>query len=193
MSTLPPGWERRSDQHGRTYFVDQNTGTATWKSPTRGQYPLRPGWEMRQTPDGHSYYLDHNGRTTSWSLGNDDHQHGLPDGWEWRVNETGRDYFVDHKTRSTTWNHPGYRSLPPYKRDFLGKIVWLLGQPTVLKVPGTCNIKLRTGEDSVAAVMACSQEDLRKEIVIDIDGNGMADLENEPRSVLPSVVSLFIQ
>lgn len=31
---LPPGWERRTDHLGRTYFVDHNTRTTTWQRPS---------------------------------------------------------------------------------------------------------------------------------------------------------------
>lgn len=34
---LPPGWERRTDNFGRTYYVDHNTRTTTWKRPTLDQ------------------------------------------------------------------------------------------------------------------------------------------------------------
>jgi E3 ubiquitin-protein ligase NEDD4 len=30
---LPPGWERRVDNLGRTYYVDHNTRTTTWTRP----------------------------------------------------------------------------------------------------------------------------------------------------------------
>ena len=30
---LPPGWERREDNLGRTYYVDHNTRTTTWNRP----------------------------------------------------------------------------------------------------------------------------------------------------------------
>ncbi|XBW37541.1 hypothetical protein QEN19_003121 [Hanseniaspora menglaensis] len=30
---LPPGWERRTDNFGRTYYVDHNTRTTSWKRP----------------------------------------------------------------------------------------------------------------------------------------------------------------
>ena len=32
-------WEERTDGHGRMYYVDHNTRTATWKRPQ----PLPPG------------------------------------------------------------------------------------------------------------------------------------------------------
>lgn len=35
---LPPGWERRVDNLGRTYYVDHNTRTTTWNRPS--YYPL---------------------------------------------------------------------------------------------------------------------------------------------------------
>lgn len=31
---LPPGWERRIDPLGRTYYVDHNTRTTTWNRPS---------------------------------------------------------------------------------------------------------------------------------------------------------------
>lgn len=31
---LPPGWERREDNLGRTYYVDHNSRTTTWNRPT---------------------------------------------------------------------------------------------------------------------------------------------------------------
>jgi len=34
---LPPGWERRLDPLGRTYYVDHNTRTTTWNRPSPNQ------------------------------------------------------------------------------------------------------------------------------------------------------------
>lgn len=34
---LPPGFERRTDNFGRTYYVDHNSRTTTWKRPTLNQ------------------------------------------------------------------------------------------------------------------------------------------------------------
>jgi E3 ubiquitin-protein ligase NEDD4 len=34
---LPPGWERRIDPLGRTYYVDHNTRTTTWNRPSASQ------------------------------------------------------------------------------------------------------------------------------------------------------------
>ncbi|EUC64466.1 C2 domain present in smad ubiquitination-related factor (smurf)-like protein, putative, partial [Rhizoctonia solani AG-3 Rhs1AP] len=80
LGPLPIGWERRRDHLGRTYFVDHNTHTTTWKHPISnlevmggatiqdkdelGLLPL--GWEHRKLPTGRTDYLDHNTHTTTW-------------------------------------------------------------------------------------------------------------------------------
>ena len=33
---LPPGWEEKTDNLRRTYYVDHNTRTTTWRRPTGG-------------------------------------------------------------------------------------------------------------------------------------------------------------
>ncbi|OBA20930.1 HECT-domain-containing protein [Metschnikowia bicuspidata var. bicuspidata NRRL YB-4993] len=37
LGRLPPGWERRTDNFGRTYYVDHNSRTTTWQRPTLDQ------------------------------------------------------------------------------------------------------------------------------------------------------------
>ena len=37
---LPPGWERRVDNLGRTYYVDHNTRTTTWTRPSYSQISI---------------------------------------------------------------------------------------------------------------------------------------------------------
>ena len=37
FGALPPGWERRIDPLGRTYYVDHNTRTTTWNRPSADQ------------------------------------------------------------------------------------------------------------------------------------------------------------
>jgi len=34
VAGLPPGWERRTDNHGRPFYVDHNTRRTTWNAPT---------------------------------------------------------------------------------------------------------------------------------------------------------------
>ncbi|KAF9468470.1 hypothetical protein BDZ94DRAFT_1153978 [Collybia nuda] len=109
---LPPGWERRIDPTGRTYYVDHQTRTTTWTRPQNpGVTPNRPVTQASPS------------RTTS-ATGNlpgiaqipvptsSPTQTGtyadvpLPLGWEERRTAEGRPYFVDHHTRTTTWTDP---------------------------------------------------------------------------------------
>ena len=168
--------------------------------------PLPHGWEERQTPDGRPYFVDHNSRTTTWldprlanapasifsstttqtalNLG------PLPSGWEMRMTSSGRIYFVDHNTRTTSWDDPRMPSddpsAPQYKRDFRRKVVYFRSQPPMREVPGKCDIKIRRSmafEDSFAAVMRSSREDLRRRLMIRFDGEDGLDYGGVSRSV----------
>ncbi|KAH3679536.1 hypothetical protein WICPIJ_008585 [Wickerhamomyces pijperi] len=48
LGRLPPGWERRTDNFGRTYYVDHNSRTTTWKRPALEQSESERG-QQRQT------------------------------------------------------------------------------------------------------------------------------------------------
>ena len=125
---LPPGWERRTDNFGRTYYVDHNTRTTTWKRPASDQNDSatsasadleRRQHRGRTLPGNNADITVQNqngnmtpvinsavaaafaatGATTS-GLGE------LPSGWEQRFTPEGRAYFVDHNTRTTTWVDP---------------------------------------------------------------------------------------
>lgn len=132
---LPPGWERRSDNFGRTYYVDHNSRTTTWKRPTLEQTEAD-----RNTTNLATTELErrqHRGRTlpepsnsstdivvntnansqtpaitgtaaaTFAATGATTSGLGeLPSGWEQRFTPEGRAYFVDHNTRTTTWVDP---------------------------------------------------------------------------------------
>lgn len=68
---LPPGWEIKFTENPpvRKYYVDHNTKTTHWESPSVGweaSNQLPPGWEQRCDQHGRPYYIDHNNRTTTW-------------------------------------------------------------------------------------------------------------------------------
>uniref|UniRef100_A0A8C9SPE3 E3 ubiquitin-protein ligase n=1 Tax=Scleropages formosus TaxID=113540 RepID=A0A8C9SPE3_SCLFO len=79
LPALPPGWEERQDNLGRTYFVNHNNRTTQWQRPTIPQYNgvkelllptsagLPPGWEEKQDSKGRVYYVNHNSRMTTWT------------------------------------------------------------------------------------------------------------------------------
>lgn len=58
---LPPGWERRTDNFGRTYYVDHNTRTTTWKRPTTDQNELERGNQLNANTELER--RQHRGRT----------------------------------------------------------------------------------------------------------------------------------
>lgn len=108
---LPPGWERRTDNFGRTYYVDHNSRTTTWKRPAINQSEGERS--QQRTRNTEAERRQHLGRTlpeesltqqptgtTTPGLGE------LPSGWEQRLTPEGRPYFVDHNTRTTTWVDP---------------------------------------------------------------------------------------
>lgn len=113
---LPPGWERRRDQHNRIYYVDHNTRTTTWKKPTMSVMPVMP-------QHSNSAYTNNMNMVQTFQRFNENIRpvlasqeqnqivqsntsSGLPPGWEQRITPEGRIYFVDHETRTTTWNDP---------------------------------------------------------------------------------------
>lgn len=58
---LPPGWERRTDNFGRTYYVDHNLRTTTWQRPTLEQSELERGQQREDYTEAER--RQHRGRT----------------------------------------------------------------------------------------------------------------------------------
>uniref|UniRef100_A0A663EBH4 E3 ubiquitin-protein ligase n=1 Tax=Aquila chrysaetos chrysaetos TaxID=223781 RepID=A0A663EBH4_AQUCH len=72
-SGLPPGWEERQDEKGRSYYIDHNSRTTTWIRPVvqseiynRSVSFLQPGWEERTHTDGRIFFINHNTKKTQW-------------------------------------------------------------------------------------------------------------------------------
>ncbi|CAH8821119.1 unnamed protein product [Trichobilharzia szidati] len=60
---LPPGWDERVDQNGRTYYVDHVNKRTQWDRPS---FRLPQGWEQRTDANGRVYYVDHINHRTTW-------------------------------------------------------------------------------------------------------------------------------
>lgn len=58
---LPPGWERRTDNFGRTYYVDHNSRTTTWQRPTLDQSESERGQQRQDNTEAER--RQHRGRT----------------------------------------------------------------------------------------------------------------------------------
>ncbi|CUM65762.1 uncharacterized protein PRCAT00003410001 [Priceomyces carsonii] len=58
---LPPGWERRTDNFGRTYYVDHNSRTTTWQRPALDQSESERGQQRQNATEAER--RQHRGRT----------------------------------------------------------------------------------------------------------------------------------
>lgn len=131
---LPPGWERREDHLGRTYYVDHNTRQTTWIRPSanfdEGANRQQVAQQTQQERARHQNRMLPEDRTGANSPTLAERPPGgappssanavqmmatgattagtgeLPAGWEQRHTPEGRPYFVDHNTRTTTWVDP---------------------------------------------------------------------------------------
>lgn len=63
---LPPGWERRTDNFGRTYYVDHNSRTTTWKRPELTQSESERGQQREDNTEAER--IQHRDRTLPGDL-----------------------------------------------------------------------------------------------------------------------------
>ncbi|XP_068933678.1 E3 ubiquitin-protein ligase Itchy homolog [Petaurus breviceps papuanus] len=147
LGPLPPGWEKRTDNNGRVYFVNHNTRITQWEDPrSQGQLnekPLPEGWEMRFTVDGVPYFVDHNRRTTT---------------------------YIDPRTgKSALDNGPQIA----YVRDFKAKVHYFrfwcqqLSMPQHIKITVT---RKTLFEDSFQQIMSFNPQDLRRRLWVIFPG-----------------------
>ncbi|KAM6308765.1 E3 ubiquitin-protein ligase NEDD4 [Aegotheles albertisi] len=107
-SGLPPGWEERQDEKGRSYYIDHNSRTTTWIKPA-----VQIAMEAGQLPAAQSISVGRQLQAiSSDSSQQSSHQQPemeqgfLPKGWEIRHAPSGRPFFIDHNTKTTTWGDP---------------------------------------------------------------------------------------
>ncbi|XP_075714082.1 E3 ubiquitin-protein ligase NEDD4 isoform X2 [Rhinoderma darwinii] len=108
-SGLPPGWEEKQDEKGRSYYIDHNTRTTTWERPV-SQMPLPV--EMSQTSPTQNFPSGHHQQSPAYESIKpivDQDQEFLPKGWEMRHAPNGRPFFINHITKTTTWENPRIR------------------------------------------------------------------------------------
>ncbi|KAJ1964370.1 hypothetical protein H4R35_007150, partial [Dimargaris xerosporica] len=116
--TLPSGWEQRTDQLGRIYYVDHNSRTTTWRHPL-AQVEFAPMAPHGRVANIEQERLQHSNRTlpedrpapstnrpVPAAPGAEARLGSLPSGWEQRYTQEGRPYFVNHNNRTTSWVDP---------------------------------------------------------------------------------------
>ncbi|XP_055135211.2 E3 ubiquitin-protein ligase NEDD4 isoform X2 [Symphalangus syndactylus] len=105
-SGLPPGWEEKQDERGRSYYVDHNSRTTTWTKPTVQATVETSQLTSSQSsagPQSQAFTSDSGQQVTQPS----EIERGfLPKGWEVRHAPNGRPFFIDHNTKTTTWEDP---------------------------------------------------------------------------------------
>ncbi|XP_060780185.1 E3 ubiquitin-protein ligase NEDD4 isoform X2 [Neoarius graeffei] len=140
LPVLPPGWEERQDNLGRTYYVNHENRSTQWQRPTiqdvqreaeqrqstHVQLPFitrrqisdhDENSERRESPEGHGRR-----RGSAPLLSGEEHPvhpvmlpttPGLPPGWEEKQDSKGRVYYINHKSRITTWTRPLVQLIQP--------------------------------------------------------------------------------
>lgn len=165
-SGLPPGWEEKQDDRGRSYYVDHNSKTTTWSKPTMQEDPRSkiPAHLRGKTP-----------ADSSNDLG------PLPPGWEERTHTDGRVFFINHNIKKTQWEDPRTQNVAitgpavPYSRDYKRKYEFFrrkLKKQT--DIPNKFEMKLRRAnilEDSYRRIMGVKRADfLKARLWIEFDG-----------------------
>lgn len=152
LGPLPPGWERQTDSHGRTYYIDHSNRTTTWTRPSpqvsavemeRRQANLidqqRRIYEMRSAdPSQVAAQVAQQAAVQAAQAATParstppTNADVLPQGWERRLAPNGQYYYVDHNTQRTTWIHPN--SIPQANRNLNQAEVQKLYQQTIAKL-----------------------------------------------------------
>merc|ERR1719376_1397406 len=121
LEPLPPGWEMKTAEGGRKFFVDHNPHMTSWEDPRKNSSmrTRRSGSAQAQASSSPRNTLSSNQAQTEISP--------LPPGWEERVNTDGRIFYVDHNRKKTQWEDPRLLDpviagpAVPYSRDYKQK------------------------------------------------------------------------
>ncbi|XP_011842128.1 PREDICTED: E3 ubiquitin-protein ligase NEDD4 [Mandrillus leucophaeus] len=105
-SGLPPGWEEKQDERGRSYYVDHNSRTTTWTKPTVQATVETSQLTSSQSSAGPQSQASTSDSSQQVTQPSEMEQGFLPKGWEVRHAPNGRPFFIDHNTKTTTWEDP---------------------------------------------------------------------------------------
>ncbi|XP_041442705.1 E3 ubiquitin-protein ligase NEDD4 isoform X2 [Xenopus laevis] len=93
-SGLPPGWEEKQDDKGRSYYIDHNSRTTTWEKPiVQGPMETSQASSVQNVP-----VICQPQRSTSESAQLSETEQGFfPKGWEVRHAPSGRPFYINHE------------------------------------------------------------------------------------------------
>ncbi|KAM8907251.1 E3 ubiquitin-protein ligase NEDD4 isoform 6-T7 [Lycaon pictus] len=165
-SGLPPGWEEKQDERGRSYYVDHNSRTTTWTKPVVQEDPrLKIPAHLRG----------------KMSLDSSNDLGPLPPGWEERTHTDGRIFYINHNIKRTQWEDPRLQNVAitgpavPYSRDYKRKYEFFRRKLKKQNdIPNKFEMKLRRAtvlEDSYRRIMGVKRADfLKARLWIEFDG-----------------------
>ncbi|KAK1150049.1 E3 ubiquitin-protein ligase NEDD4-like isoform X2 [Acipenser oxyrinchus oxyrinchus] len=103
LPVLPPGWEERQDNLGRTYYVNHETRTTQWHRPTAQDSQAEA--EQRQTINHEAHHAFTNRRQISEAASHERRE--SPDSWE-----------IITEDETTLYNNHSQQSPPPLHSPF---------------------------------------------------------------------------
>ncbi|XP_077174342.1 E3 ubiquitin-protein ligase NEDD4 isoform X2 [Paroedura picta] len=112
---LPPGWEVRTDDKGRPYYIDHNSQRTTWQRPAVQAGAEGSPAALAASPSLGQLAAPQDSAQQPRPLVTGD-PGPLPKGWEVRNAPSGRPFFIDHNTKTTTWEDPRQKAPPPVRR-----------------------------------------------------------------------------
>lgn len=100
-------WKAEQDEHGRTYYVNQDSGESVWEIPKEDA----PGgqtspWIESVDEHGRKYFYNTETGESRWTDPEADCTDGLPGGWQIIQDSSGRSYYYNAATGQSQWDKP---------------------------------------------------------------------------------------
>ncbi|CAF3270652.1 unnamed protein product [Rotaria socialis] len=100
---LPPGWEVRTDNSGRTYYLGHNRRRTTWIHPNPQNANITGQCQIHESEASAEFGSLMSDCTMAY-----DHlsQNVTGTPWDVRTAPSDRCYYIDHVNKRTTWQNP---------------------------------------------------------------------------------------
>lgn len=99
-------WKAEQDEHGRTYYVNQDTFESVWEIPKEDSGGKSSPWIESVDEHGRKYFYNTETGESRWTDPEADCTDGLPSGWQIIKDSTGRSYYYNATTGSSQWDKP---------------------------------------------------------------------------------------